>query len=107
MNSPVAESTLGERAVIVTVMLDGGLESGTNIGSGVPLSVNQVHGALARVLGVTARPRHVPAMEGELRYSIADITKARELLSYDPTTPLTAGLPKAIAWQREAGFLDA
>jgi UDP-glucose 4-epimerase len=46
-----------------------------------------------------------PSRAGEVTRYVADITKARELLGYDPSTPLTAGLPKAIAWQREAGYL--
>ena len=29
-----------------------------------------------------------------------------ELLGYEPATPLSGGLPKAIAWQRQAGLLE-
>lgn len=45
------------------------------------------------------------ARAGEVTRYVADISKARDLLGYHPTTPLTAGLPKAIAWQRQIGVL--
>jgi nucleoside-diphosphate-sugar epimerase len=36
---------------------------------------------------------------------VADLTKARELLGYQPTTPLTAGVPLSIDWWRSTGAL--
>ena len=32
---------------------------------------------------------------------MADIRKARDLLDWTPTTPLDAGIPKAVAWFRD------
>lgn len=46
-----------------------------------------------------------PARAGEVTRYVADLTKARQLLGYKPTTPLTAGVPLAIEWQREGGYL--
>ncbi|MCA9244500.1 MAG: NAD-dependent epimerase/dehydratase family protein [Phycisphaerales bacterium] len=48
-----------------------------------------------------------PARAGEVTRYVADLTKARQLLGYDPQTPLTAGVPKAIRWQRGFGLLPA
>ncbi|NLE57149.1 MAG: NAD(P)-dependent oxidoreductase, partial [Planctomycetes bacterium] len=42
---------------------------------------------------------------GEVMRYVADISKARQLLGYEPQTPLTAGIPKGIAWAREHGDL--
>jgi nucleoside-diphosphate-sugar epimerase len=39
-----------------------------------------------------------PARLGEVTHYIADISKARELLGYEPQTPLGQGVPKAVAW---------
>lgn len=55
-----------------------------NIGSGVPISVNTVFRAIRAALGETADADHLPAVPGELRYSVADIEKARRLLGYHP-----------------------
>lgn len=46
-----------------------------------------------------------PARPGEVTRYVADLSQARTLLGYDPQTPLTAGVPKAIEWQREIGVL--
>ena len=32
---------------------------------------------------------------------VADLTKARELLGYDPAVPLDEGIARAVAWFRE------
>ena len=56
-------------------------------------------------LGKEPNAAFEPARPGEVMRYVADISKAREVLSYAPQTPLTAGIPKAIAWAREHGDL--
>lgn len=46
-----------------------------------------------------------PARAGEVTRYVADISKARQLLGYNPATPLTAGVPRGIRWQQESGYL--
>jgi len=46
-----------------------------------------------------------PSRPGEVTRYVADIGKARELLGYDPQTPLSAGLVKSVNWWRETGKL--
>jgi len=60
---------------------------------------------IALALGRTPRVTFEPARPGEVMRYVADISKARQLLGYDPQTPLTAGIPKAIAWARQHGSL--
>ena len=42
--------------------------------------------------------KHVAERSGDIRDSLADISKARELLGYSPTIDLRAGLRKAVPW---------
>jgi nucleoside-diphosphate-sugar epimerase len=58
-------------------------------------------------LALRRRPKvtYHPARPGEVTRYVADITKARRLLGYEPTMPLSGGVPKAIEWQRETGLL--
>jgi UDP-glucuronate 4-epimerase len=58
-------------------------------------------------LAVGREPRvtYEPARAGEVTRYVADISQARQLLGYDPQTPLSAGVPRAIKWQRETGYL--
>lgn len=56
-----------------------------NVGTGRATSVNRVYELVAGQLGITQPAAHVDAVPGELRYSVADITKARRLLGYSPS----------------------
>jgi len=56
-------------------------------------------------LGKKPMATYTDTRPGEVTRYVADISKARDLLGYRPRTPLTAGLPLAIAWQREVGAL--
>lgn len=51
------------------------------------------------------RVRYEPSRRGEVTRYVADLRKARELLGYQPQTPLTAGVPLAVEWQRSVGVL--
>lgn len=57
-------------------------------------------------LGKHADVTYEPAQTGEVTRYVANVAKARELLNYNPQTPLTAGVAKAVQWQREHGYLD-
>ena len=63
--------------------------------------VNVISLALAKAVKLTCEPSRV----GEVTRYVADITKARELLGYDPQVPLTSGLIKAVEWSRSVGAI--
>jgi nucleoside-diphosphate-sugar epimerase len=42
-----------------------------------------------------------PSLLGEVTRYVADISKARDLLGWEPTMSLDAGIPKTVAWFRE------
>jgi nucleoside-diphosphate-sugar epimerase len=45
-----------------------------------------------------ARPKYGPFRAGDARHSLADISKARRLLGYEPTHRLGEGLRVAVEW---------
>jgi len=55
-----------------------------NIGSGVPVSINQVLSYIQNALDTELEAEYQDAVKGEVRYSIADISKAGSLLGYYP-----------------------
>ena len=59
-----------------------------NLGTGRATSVNQLAALLTERLGVARPPVHRAAQAGELRYCVADITAAVELLGYRPARSL-------------------
>lgn len=66
--------------------------------------VDVVH-IIALALRKEAKVTYEPSRPGEVTRYVADIGKARDLLGYDPRTPLSAGLVKAVEWWRETGKL--
>jgi len=64
---------------------------------------------LVNLIGLALRrePRvqYEESRAGEVTRYVADIGHARALLGYNPQTPLTGGIPRAIRWQREIGVL--
>lgn len=56
---------------------------------------------LTKALGVEIEPRFGPERPGDIKHSNADISKAKELLGYDPEWSFERGIEEAIAWYRE------
>ena len=56
---------------------------------------------IAAELGVEPRMTMAPSLLGEVTHYVADLSKARELLDFDPQVPLDQGLARAVAWFRE------
>jgi UDP-glucose 4-epimerase len=56
---------------------------------------------IAHELGVEADMTLAPSLLGEVTHYVADLTRARELLGFDPQVPLDEGIARAVAWFRE------
>lgn len=76
-----------------------------NLAFGQGNSLVDVVNLISLTLGKTPAVTYEPARPGEVMRYVADINKARELLGYNPQTPLSSGLPKSIHWQKSAGLL--
>lgn len=60
-----------------------------------------IYYTLTKALGKDIEPNFGPDRKGDIKHSNADISKAREMLGYDPQYDFTKGLNEAIAWYRE------
>jgi UDP-glucose 4-epimerase len=72
-----------------------------NVATGERTSINELAATLARLIGSPLAPVRVEARTGDVRDSLADLTRARELLGYEPQIGLEEGLRRTIAWYRE------
>lgn len=63
-----------------------------NISCGENISLIQLADAIGEIIGRPVKRRHGPAREGDVRDSLADITKIRELLGYEPRVRWREGL---------------
>lgn len=69
-----------------------------NIGSGMRTSVNTLNEVMQKTMGASLTPIHAPPRGGEVRHSVADISKARKLLGYQPAVSLEDGLKELVSW---------
>jgi UDP-glucose 4-epimerase len=69
-----------------------------NIGTGESHTLNQVYAAIADQLGFTAKPIYGPPRAGDIRHSLADISRASKELGYQPNIHCFDGLQKTVAW---------
>jgi nucleoside-diphosphate-sugar epimerase len=63
-----------------------------NIGSGVPTTINELAKAVSQVAGVELKACYKPRRSGDVRYSYADISRAKKHLNYSPKIQLYQGL---------------
>ncbi len=71
-----------------------------NLARGQRTSVNTIYATLERVIGARAPARYADPRPGDVRHSHADVTRAREALGCEATTPVEEGLRRTVAWQR-------
>ena len=72
-----------------------------NIAFGGQEILNDIYKGLTEALGVNIEPIYGPDRPGDIKHSNADISKARELLGYDPEWSFDRGIKAAIVWHRE------
>jgi len=73
-----------------------------NLACGHGSTLVDVVNIVSLALGKTPKVTYEPSRVGEVTRYVADITKARELLGYDPQVPLSSGLIKCVEWWRKS-----
>jgi UDP-N-acetylglucosamine 4-epimerase len=64
-----------------------------NIAVSENFSVNYMFERIIEILGIEAKPQYREARKGDVRNSLADISKAKNLLGYAPKFTFAEGLP--------------
>ena len=72
-----------------------------NIACGRRTSLNQILDQLGKLLNVEVAADYQPERPGDVKHSLADISRARQRLGYEPEVFFEDGLAKAIDWYRE------
>ncbi len=71
-----------------------------NIGGGSRVVLMEVLDTIDRIVGAPLRREYQGQARGDARHTAADVTKARQILGYDPQVPLAAGLAREWDWVR-------
>lgn len=76
-----------------------------NVAAGRSFSLLLLLEELGRLTGRPAEPEHQPARMGDVRHSLADLTRSEELLGYRPVIDFSQGLERIVALAREGKYL--
>ncbi|MGQ0560347.1 MAG: GDP-mannose 4,6-dehydratase [Gemmatimonadota bacterium] len=69
-----------------------------NLGESRTTSLRQLVDLIAQAVGVEPILQRLPMQPGDVNRTFADVSKARDLLGYRPTTPVEAGIPHFVEW---------
>ena len=69
-----------------------------NLGESATTPLRDLIRLIETALDRPARVNRLPEQPGDVPLTCADISKARRLLSYAPTTPIALGIPKFVEW---------
>ncbi|MBL0274323.1 MAG: SDR family oxidoreductase [Chitinophagaceae bacterium] len=72
-----------------------------NIACGEQTSLNELFDGLKKEAGSKLQPVYGPERAGDVKHSLADITKAKKLLGYEPSVTVNEGLKKTFTWYKE------
>jgi nucleoside-diphosphate-sugar epimerase len=72
-----------------------------NVASGDRVSLNELFARLRVLTGSDQSPVYAPARAGDVKHSRADISKAREMLGYEPRISFAEGMDRTASWFRK------
>jgi len=72
-----------------------------NVARGERITLLDMIATLNRLVGRDLPIEYGPARSGDVRHSLAEIGKARQLLGYAPAIDMAEGLARTLAWYRE------
>lgn len=73
-----------------------------NLGESRTVRLDRLIALIGSALGVTPTIDRRPMQPGDVQRTCADISRARTLLGYRPTTAIEDGIPRFIQWFKEA-----
>jgi len=73
-----------------------------NISTSDAVTVNTVVKTISKLLGKeNIKPVYAPPRPGDIKHSLADVKRAKELIGYEPLVTFEQGIAKAINWYKE------
>ena len=73
-----------------------------NLGESRTVELSRLIELIADALGVEPEIERLPPQPGDVERTYADVTRARELLGYEPSMPIERGIPEFVDWYRRA-----
>jgi nucleoside-diphosphate-sugar epimerase len=77
-----------------------------NVATGTSISLNRLFQVMRELTGSRVDVQYAAPRSGDVKDSLADITKARKLLGYSPSVPFEEGLKKTVEWYRAGRLVN-
>src|SRR3989344_1233914 len=71
-----------------------------NLGNNTPASLNELLAIFEKILNIKAKVKSRPSTKPSVEVTYADVSKAKKLLDWEPTTSLEEGITRLVAWFR-------
>jgi UDP-glucose 4-epimerase len=69
-----------------------------NISTGREISINETFSILKKITGISIPAKHGPALPGEQLRSVLSFEKAKQNISWSPTTSFEEGLKETVVF---------
>jgi nucleoside-diphosphate-sugar epimerase len=71
-----------------------------NVATGKRFDLNATFQILKKIIGYSGEPRYEPERAGDVKHSLADLTRAEKCLGYKPQVDFEQGLRRTVEWYR-------
>ena len=96
--TPVAEAVRANLLAAEARQADSAV--GYNVATGRRITVNEIARTVLDLTASDARVTHAPPRAGDVRHSLADLTRTNRDLAYEPATTLAEGLASCLDYYR-------
>lgn len=71
-----------------------------NLGNSLPISLKEMICAIGETLNIEPKISELPMQPGDVERTFADISKAKDLIGYEPKTPFKEGITNFVNWYK-------
>lgn len=71
-----------------------------NLGNSFPVSLKEMINTIGQAVGVEPKIKQLPMQPGDVDRTFADISKAKELIGYNPKTSFKEGIENFVEWYK-------
>jgi UDP-glucuronate 4-epimerase len=86
------------QGTIAALKYEGPMFDVFNLGESETIQLKDLIAAIEKALGKKAKINRLPEQPGDMPLTRADVSKARQLLNYNPKTKFSDGLPRFVDW---------
>jgi UDP-glucose 4-epimerase len=76
-----------------------------NVATGRRVDLNETFQALKKITGYAGEPKYAKDREGDVKHSLADLTRAEQNLGYKPLVSFEDGLQKTVDWYKKQSLI--